>query len=141
MWFYLKLLAAVAIFACGLGLIDRQTIADLAFDLHVAYVCRCGNAGDFEKLLDDTQKSLAARQGGTDCYEFGKRFERLRAERQAAAEAIHGPLSEEVRLQIDDDCAREAFRLSRWARKSDEAERAALATLGLHAGEISIQLD
>jgi hypothetical protein len=142
MRFYLKLLTAVAIFVCGLGLSARQTIADLAFDLHVAYVCQCGSAADFEKLLDDTQKSLAEKEGGTDCYEFGKRYQRLRAERvAAAAEEMHGPVSEAARLAIDDDCAREAFGFTRWARKSDEARRTELTTLALHAHEFSIQLD
>src|SRR5262249_11021621 len=100
MRFYLKLLAAVAVFVCGQGASDPQRVADLAFDVHVAYVCRCGSAADFEKLLDQTQRSLAARGGGTDCYEFGKRYQRLRAERVAAAEATHGPLSEAARMQI-----------------------------------------
>jgi hypothetical protein len=141
MRFYLKLLAAVAIFVCALSLPARETIAELAFDLRVAYVCHCGNAEQFEKLLDDTQKSLAKQQGGTDCYEFGKRYGRLLAERLAAAEAAQGPLSEAARRAIEDDCSREAFKSSRWAQASDEARRNELATLGFHAHEFGIQLD
>jgi hypothetical protein len=129
MRFYLKLLAAVAIFTCGLGLPLRESIADLAFDLRVAYVCRCGSAGDFEQLLDDTQKSLARQGGGTECYEFGKRYERLLEQRLAEAKKLHVVVSDELRREIEKECSEEAFSYTRWARKADDDGRTELAAL------------
>src|SRR6187551_3620723 len=129
MRFYLKLLAAVAIFAFGLGLPLRQTITDVAFDLRVAYVCRCGSAGDFENLLDDTQKTLAQQHGETECYEFGKRYRRLLAQRLAEAKEMRIDVSEELRREIEQDCGREAFRYTRWARTAQDERWTEFAAL------------
>jgi hypothetical protein len=127
MRFYLKCLAAVVIFAFGLGLPLRQTVSDVAFDLRVAYVSRCGSAGDFEQLLDDTQKVLARQRGETECYEFGKRYHALLAQRLAEAKAVHVDVSEELRLEIEKDCSREAFSYTRWGRTAGDARRTELA--------------
>lgn len=129
MRFYLKLLAAVAIFAFGLGLPLRQSIADLAFDLRVAYVWRCGSPAEFETLLDDTQKGLAQKRGETECYEFGKRYRSALALRLAEAKEMHVDVSEELRRDIEAECSREAFSYTRWARTADDGRRAELAAL------------
>jgi hypothetical protein len=143
MRFYLKLLAAVAIFVCGVGLPLRQAITDVAFDLRVAYVYRCGNEADVERLLDDTQKQLAEQRGETECYEFGKRYQRLLADRLAQAHDAHVPVSEALRQAIETDCAREAFSSTPWGRKlEDERRRDELATAAAsQAHGFSLQLD
>jgi hypothetical protein len=141
MRFYLKLFAAVAIFVCGSGLPLRQTISDLAFDVRVAVVWRCGSAEQFEKLVDDTQRTLAEQRGDIECYEFGKRYETLRAERLAAAGKTHGSVSDELRAAIEQDCAREAFRDTPWARGHANARPDELAVIELRAFELGAQLD
>jgi hypothetical protein len=143
MRFYLKFLAAVAIFVCGLGVPLRQTITEVAFDLRVAYVYRCGSAADVERLLDDTQKQLAEQRGETECYEFGQRYQRLLTGRLAHARDAHLPVSEPLRQAIEADCAREAFSATPWGRKLEDARRRdelATAAAAL-AHEFGLQLD
>lgn len=106
---YLKLLVAIAVFVFAAQLPSREMIAELAFEARVAYVGRFGNAADFEALLDDTQRVLAARRGELDAYLCGKRFQQLMAERVAIAECTEGPLSEDDLFRIRDACEREAF--------------------------------
>jgi hypothetical protein len=118
MRFYLKLILACAAFAFGGFAWPRQLVVDVAYELRVAYVWRCGSAQDFERLLDDTQHALARERGELETYEFGKRHKQLLAERLAQAAAAGDPLSEETRLRIDVECAREAYGATHWARQS-----------------------
>lgn len=107
---YLKLGVAIALFVLASGLGSPQMIADLAFDARVAMVYRFGSADDVERLVDDTQRALAAQNGRMDAYLCGKRFQQLVAERTALAECeAHGELSEHELDRIRDECRQEAF--------------------------------
>src|SRR4051812_3313469 len=107
---YLKLLIAIALFLFASQIPSRDMIADLAYDVHVAAVCRFGDAADFEQLLDETQRALAAQRGELDLYLRGKRFDQLFAERIALAECEAGAgLPESHRDRIREECEREAF--------------------------------
>ena len=106
---YLKLLAAIALFAFASQLPARDMLAEAAFTARVAMVYRFGSANDFERLLDDTQRRLAAARGELPAYELGKRFDALCAERLALATCTNGPLSDDEVGRIRDTCAAEVF--------------------------------
>jgi hypothetical protein len=106
---YLKLLAAIALFAIGAQVPARDIVAEAALTARVAMVSRFGSADDFERLVDDTQRRLAAARGELPVYELGKRFDALFAERLAVATCTNGPLSEADVARVRDACAAEVF--------------------------------
>ena len=94
MRFYLKLLLAVMISVAVMRPWFRQVAADIAFDMRVAWVCARGDASEFERLVDDTQRRLATQRGELELYLWNKRSRELLAERVAQAAREHVSLTE-----------------------------------------------
>ncbi len=109
MRFYLKLFVFIAIFACASRWQSRRTIAALAYDARVAFVCAFGNASDYQMLIDDTQRMLACEQGNLDLYLKGTRYRLLLDERLAAAARLNISLSDDDLARMRAECAIEAF--------------------------------
>lgn len=106
---YLKLIVAVVLFVAAARIPARDLITELAFDVRVAAVSRFGNADDFERLVDDTQRRLATERGELAAYEAGKRFQSLFDERLALATCTDGPLRDDDVTRIREQCSREVF--------------------------------
>lgn len=109
MRFYLKLLVLIAIFLCAAQQPLWRALSEVVFDVRVAYVCTFGSGADLDRLVDDTQRAMALREGGLDTYLRGKRFERLLEQRLADAAACGVHLDEDQIALVREACQREAF--------------------------------
>ena len=121
---YIKLMLFIILFACASSSRGRGLAGDVAYDLRVKFVLAFGSAADFEALVEDTQRMLAAQSGCLDEYEAGKRCRELLAEGLADAARRNVTLSEDELSRLKAECERKAFGPVLNARKArDERAR------------------
>lgn len=109
MRFYVKLFLLLAAFAALASPAGRRGAAELAYQARVQAVLKFGTQADYEALVDDTQRSLAAQCGRLDTYQAGKRYQALLAEALAEAAQRNAVLSDADLVDLRARCAREAF--------------------------------
>ena len=94
MRFYIKLILFIILFGCASSSRVGGLAGDLAYEARVTFVCTFGSAVDYEALMEDTDRMVAAQSGCLDLYEAGKRYRDLVAEALADAARRHVTLSE-----------------------------------------------
>jgi hypothetical protein len=129
MRFYVKLLLAVVIGLAGMRPWFREAAGEVAHGLRVAWVCARGDSAEFERLVDDTHRALAAKSGETELYRWQKRSRELLARRIAEAERDNVPLTdadmELHRIQCYLEALGDPSRIpaaARWAERMAEFE-------------------
>ena len=123
MRFYLKLILFAALFVVLSRSATRDAVGELSYALRVKYVLAFGSQQDYELLVDETQRALAARCGRLDVYEAGKRYHALLEQRLADAARRRTPLTDHEVEQICVQCAREVYQ--RVAEPSPHEDNAA----------------
>jgi hypothetical protein len=109
MRFYIKLILFIILFECASSSRVRGLAGDLAYEARVKFVLTFGSAADYEELVEDTQRMLAAQSGRLDVYEAGKRYRELLAEGLADAARRNVTLSEDEFSRLKAECERKAF--------------------------------
>ena len=109
MRFYIKLIVFIILFAGASSSRVGGLAGDLAYDARVTFVLTFGSAVDYEALMEDTDRMVAAQSGCLDLYEAGKRYRDLVAEALADAARRHVTLSEDDLIRLKNECASRAF--------------------------------
>jgi hypothetical protein len=109
MRFYIKLILFIVLFACASNSRVRGSAGELAYEARVKFVLTFGSDADYEAVVEDTQRMLAAQSGRLDVYEASKRCRELLAEGLADAARRHVTLSEDELSRLKAECERKAF--------------------------------
>ena len=106
---YAKLIVFIILFTCGSNSRVRAMAGELAYGVRVTFVLTFGSDADYEALVEDTHRTLAAQSGGLDLYEAGNRYRELLAAGLADAARRNVTLSEDQLCRLRAECEREAF--------------------------------
>ena len=106
---YAKLIVFIILFACASTSRVSGLAGELAYQARVKFVLTFGSAADYEALVEETQRMLAAQAGRLDMYEAGKRYRKLLAESLADAARRNVTLSEDQLSRLKAECQRKAF--------------------------------
>lgn len=106
---YIKLILFIISFAGAASSRVRGVAGDLAYDARVRFVLTFGSDAEYEALVDDTQRMLAAKCGSLEMYEGGKRYRKLLAEALADAARRNVTLSDDELARLEAECKRKAF--------------------------------
>jgi hypothetical protein len=109
MRFYAKLIVFIILFTCASNTRVRGLAGELTYEARVKIVLTFGSAADYEALVEDTQRMLAAQSGRLDVYEAGKRYRVLLAAGLADAARRNVTLSEDQLSRLKAECQRKAF--------------------------------
>ena len=129
MRFYLKLLMTVVIAIALMRPWFREVASEVGYDLRVAWVCARGDADEFERLVDDTHRAVAAKYGETELYQWHKQSRERLARRVADAERENVALTDADLELLRVQCYLEALgdpsrspAAARWAERMTEFE-------------------
>ena len=106
---YLKLILTLVITVTVTREWFRQVIAEVGYDVRVAWVWARGSPGELDRLVDDTQRMLATQRGELELYLWGKRCRELIEQRLAQAAAENASLSDEQLQLLRVQCALESL--------------------------------
>jgi hypothetical protein len=109
MRFYIKLILFIILFAGMSSSRVGGLAGDLAYDARVKFVLTFGSAADYEALVEDTERMLAAQSGNLNAYEAGKCYRELLAKGLADAARRKVTLSHEEISRLKAECERKAF--------------------------------